>query len=129
MGLNNFFKNFWGNSIKTNISMGTIRINNNSYVGNSITITNGKVIIDGKDVTPESKNITISVEGNVDNLNVDACDKVTVSGNATKVKTMSGDVEIHGYVTGDVKTMSGDVDCGNIGGSVSTMSGDVKHKR
>lgn len=120
-----FFSNkFWGNTI-----MSTIRINNNSYVGNSITITNGKVIIDGKDVTPESKAITISVEGNIDNLNVDACDKVTVSGNATKVKTMSGDVEIHGDVSGDVKTMSGDVDCGNIGGSVSTMSGDVKHKR
>ncbi len=35
--------------------MAKMIINNNGYVGQSVTITNGKVIIDGKDVTPESK--------------------------------------------------------------------------
>ena len=41
---------------------------------------------------------------------------------------MSGDVEIHGDVNGDVKTMSGDVDCGNVAGDVSSMSGDIKRR-
>jgi DNA polymerase/3'-5' exonuclease PolX len=118
----NFFKRI------KKIRMSTMRINNNSYIGNSITITNGKVIIDGKDVTPDSKTITISVEGNIDNLTVDACDKVTVTGDVNKVKTMSGDVDIKGNVTDSVSTMSGDVDCGNIGGSIKTMSGDIKHR-
>ena len=44
------------------------------------------------------------------------------------IKTMSGDVEIHGDVNGDVKTMSGDVDCGNVAGDVSSMSGDIKRR-
>jgi hypothetical protein len=119
----------WIRNLFRNSNMSTIRINNNSYVGNSVTITNGKIIVNGKDVTPDSKTITINVEGNIDSLTVDACEKVTITGNANKVKTMSGDVDIKGDVTDSVSTMSGDVDCGNIGGSISTMSGDIKHKR
>jgi hypothetical protein len=108
--------------------MSIIRINNNGYVGNSIVITNGKVIVDGKDVTPDSKEINISVEGDVAELRVDACSRVSGAGNAGNVKTQSGDVKVAGDVTGNVQSMSGDVDCGSIGGSVSTMSGDVKHR-
>jgi len=109
--------------------MNTIRINNNTYSGNSITITNGKVIINGKDVTPDSKEINISIEGNVDQLKVDYCNSVSVVGDVNSLQTQSGDVDVSGEVKGSVATMSGDVDCGNILGSVSTMSGDIKHKR
>ena len=109
--------------------MSTISINGNTYSGNSIVVTNGKVIINGKDVTPESKEINITVEGNIDELKVDACNKVSVNGNVSNLKTQSGDVDVTGDVTGSVQTMSGDVDCGTVGGSISTMSGDVKHRR
>jgi hypothetical protein len=109
--------------------MSTISINGNTYSGNSIVVTKGKVIINGKDVTPESKEINITIEGNIDELKVDACNKVSVNGNVGNLKTQSGDVDITGDVTGGIQTMSGDVDCGSVGGSISTMSGDIKHRR
>lgn len=107
--------------------MGTIRINNNSYSGSSIVITNGKVTIDGKDVTPDSKEIIISVDGNIEQLKVDVCKTVSVKGHVKNIYTQSGDVEVSGNVEGDIRTMSGDVDCSTVAGSISTMSGDVKH--
>lgn len=106
-----------------------ININGNKYSGNNISISNGRVIIDGKDVTPDSKNITICVDGNISEMKVDACDSVVVNGNCGSVSTMSGDVEVDGDVTGSITTMSGDVDCGTVGGSISTMSGDIKHRK
>lgn len=109
--------------------MNTIIINGNTYSGNSIVVSNGKVIINGKDVTPDSKEIYIKVEGNIEELKVDSCNKVEIVGDVSNVKTQSGDVEISGNVGGSIQTMSGDVDCGNVGGSISTMSGDVKHRR
>jgi hypothetical protein len=109
--------------------MSTITINGNTYSGNSIVVTNGKVIVNGKDVTPDSKEINISVQGNIDELKVDVCSKVSVTGNTKNVSTKSGDIDIAGNVEGSIQTMSGDVDCGNVAGSISTMSGDIKHKR
>lgn len=109
--------------------MSTITINGNTYSGSSVVVTNGKVIVNGKDVTPDSKEINISVQGDVDELHVDICNKVSVTGNANSISTTSGDIDITGNVGGSVNTMSGDIDCGNVLGSVSTMSGNVKHKR
>lgn len=109
--------------------MNTISINGNTYSGSNIVVTNGKVIINGKDVTPDSKEINISVEGHIDELKIDACNKVSVVGSVKSLATQSGDVEVVGDVDGNIKTMSGDVDCGMVGGSISTMSGDVKHRR
>ena len=57
-------------------NMGTISINGVNYSGNNIIISNGKVVINGKDVTPDSKEINIKVEGNIDKLVVDSCIKL-----------------------------------------------------
>ena len=108
--------------------MSTIIINGNTYSGNSIVVTNGKVIINGKDVTPDGKELNISVEGSIEELKVDTCNKVSVTGSVKSISTKSGDIEVTGDVDGSVQTMSGDVDCGHVQGSVSTMSGDIKHK-
>jgi hypothetical protein len=104
-----------------------IVINGKKYTGNNISVTCGRVIIDGKDVSLDEndKVINIQVNGNVEKLSVDACEQVTVTGSAGTVSTLSGDVKC-GDVSGSVQTMSGDVKCGNIAGSVTTMSGDVK---
>lgn len=111
--------------------MGTVNVNGTIIQTNngSITISNGRVIVDGKDVTPDSKVITISVEGNIEKLRVDSCEKVQVTGQCGTVSTTSGDIEIEGDVSGSVSSVSGDVDCRNVGGSISTVSGDVKHKK
>jgi hypothetical protein len=108
--------------------MASVSINGMTLTGNSIKVVQGNVFIDGKPVeVKEAKSIVISVDGSVDQLNVDACDRVAISGSAGSVSTMSGDVKC-GNVSGSVTTMSGDVDCGSIGGNVSTMSGDISQK-
>ena len=107
--------------------MNKIIIGNQNYSGRNITIANGKVIIDGKDVTPEGKEINIKVEGNIEILKADCVSELTVTGNCGEVSTQSGDISIKGDVNGSVSSMSGDIDCGSIGGRVSTMSGDINH--
>lgn len=111
--------------------MNTIRINGVTITaGRSITVNNNRVFVDGKDVTPDAKDIRIEVVGSLEKLEADACNMIVVTGDVGNVATQSGDVEVGGSVRGSVATMSGDVDCGGtIGGSVSTMSGDVKHRR
>lgn len=90
--------------------------------------SNGKVFVDVKNVTPDSKEINIKVEGNIDELKVDVCSKIQIIGDVSNIKTQSGDVEVSGNVNGSIQTMSGDVECGTVGGSVSTMSGDIDHR-
>ncbi len=107
--------------------MSKITINGITYQGENITVKNGQVIIDGKKYSASANKINISVEGNVNELQVDSCEQVTVNGEIKgDVKTMSGDVVTTGPIAGSVSTMSGNVHCLNIGGAVSTMSGDIK---
>ena len=107
--------------------MNRVRINGIDMVGGrSITVANGRITIDGKDVTPEAKQITIQVVGDIHNLEVDSCERITASGSVGALRTTSGDVEC-GPVTGGVHTVSGDVTCeGSILGSVQTTSGDIR---
>ncbi len=100
-------------------------INGVTYEGNSISITNGRVFVDGKEVTPDGKTITIEVQGNIEFLKADACYMIAVTGECGKVETASGDVKC-GNVKSYVKTLSGDVECGDVGDDVETMSGDVE---
>ena len=108
--------------------MNTITINGKrmNFSGGNVSVINGKVIVDGKNVdVPDAPVFNIVVEGNVGEVSGDFA-TVTVAGDAGSVKTMSGDAKVDGNVNGSVSTMSGDVRVkGSIGGSVSTMSGDI----
>lgn len=107
--------------------MSTININGVKIQGDNISIRNGVITVDGKNVTPgNDKVINIAVEGNVGSLRVDACDTVKVSGNAGVLESGSGKVEVGGLVQGNVSAGSGDIKCGDVGGNVSTGSGDVE---
>lgn len=115
--------------------MNIVTINGKTYkVEGKVSIVNGTIFVNGKkfqnyeESEKDEKVINIAIEGDVEKIDVDACDSITVSGSVKNIKTMSGDVEIHGDVNGDVKTMSGDVDCGNVAGDVSSMSGDIKRR-
>lgn len=108
--------------------MGRVTLNGNVYTGRQIVVNNGKILVDGLDVTPDHKIINISVVGDIDKVSVDVCEKVDIEGAVGSVKTMSGDVNCQA-VSGSISTMSGDVDCDTVGGSISTMSGDVKHRK
>lgn len=109
--------------------MAEIQINNKVYSGNNIVISNGRVIIDGKDVTPDQKIIDIQVHGDLNSLKVDNCQTCKVVGDVHgDVSTMSGDIEIQGSAH-NAKSMSGDIDIGgSLNGNASTMSGDIKHR-
>jgi RecJ-like exonuclease len=102
--------------------MGSIRINGIDYSGDNISIRGNKVVVNGIDVTPDAKEISIVVEGNISEIKVDSCNEFRVVGDVGRIKTMSGDVDVEGNVTGDVETMSGDVSCLSVGGNVKTMS-------
>ena len=113
--------------------------------GRNITIERGQIIVDGKPIEDwndsNEKEINITIEGNVDCLQVQCAGTITVNGDTKSVKTGSGNVTVTGCVKGnintgsgdvrcgnveeDINTGSGDVHCGNVGGRVTTMSGDV----
>lgn len=101
-----------------------ISINGKRYQGDSIQIIRQRVTVNGVDVTPEAKHITVEVLGNVGNLQVDHCPMVKVTGSAGMLRTMSGDIHC-GDVHGGVVTVSGDVTCGSVTGDVGTVAGDV----
>ena len=105
--------------------MARITVNDSIFTGSSIVI-NKKIIIDGVDVTPEGKIINIKVEGDIDKLDVAACESIVITGNVRNIETVSGDIEVSGDVAGSIETTSGDVTCANIGGDVETLSGDVR---
>lgn len=103
-----------------------ISINGKSFFGSNISISGNKIIIDGKNVTPNEKVINIVVNGNIDNLEVDACDKLEIHGDVNKLRNGSGDVEC-GDIKGDVTSGSGNIICkGNVAGKLQTGSGDVE---
>lgn len=108
-----------------------ININGKSYQGNNLTIVNGKVFIDGVEQTPEdkAKEISITVDGNIDTLKVDSAIWVKINGHVNNASTISGDLHIAGDVRGAASSVSGDIECDDIGGSVSTISGDIKQRR
>ncbi len=92
--------------------------------GQSITIINGVVTVDGK-VVDNVAGKTINISGGCQNLVTDCVD-VVVHGDIGSVTTTSGDVKIDGSVGGDVKTISGDVRAkSTLSGAVSTISGDI----
>ena len=107
--------------------MSSVTINGKTYIGNNIIVSNGKIMIDEKNVTSDDKVINITVNGNIDSLKVDTCNKLELIGNVTNINTVSGDVDINGDVNGSIQTVSGDVKCKNVGGSINTLSGDINH--
>ena len=145
--MKSLFKQIFGEQkvVTKNITNSKVTINGKTYAGRNVTIINNKVYVDGQDTTPDSKEISIRVEGDLENLKVDCCNKIEISGSVKGgasttsgditcgnvsggIKTTSGDVECND-ITGDVQTVSGDVDAQKINGKVSTLSGDIKYRK
>jgi DUF4097 and DUF4098 domain-containing protein YvlB len=106
--------------------MATISINGTSFSisGVSVHVVNGKVYADGKRIGEEDKNVDIKIEGYVHNLKVDVCNKFALTGNADKIETVSGDVQVNGDVH-SISTISGDVYCGDVSGNAKSTSGAI----
>ena len=97
--------------------MNKITINGQTYTSLSgdVNIINGRVIIDGKDVTAaQGPELKIKVEGSIQNLKVDR--------GSVECGDVGGDVDAGGSVScgnvsGEVDA-GGSVNCGNVGKSV-----------
>ena len=101
--------------------------------GGTVTITDGKVTVNGKTVeglegSDDEKVINITIEGDVDRLEVDYCKSIKVTGNAKRVHTSYGDIEIGGDVSGDVHTNMGGITCGNVEGDCHTNMGSINRR-
>lgn len=94
-----------------------------------VTKKNGRsiVIVDGKDVTPQTddKVITIIINGNPDSVNVDVCESLTINGTTNHVESQTGSINIKGDVNGNVESGTGDIKCGNVSGNVESSTGDI----
>ena len=87
-------------------------IKNSSIEGNSISIINNKIFVDGKEIETEEKVINIIVEGNLDKLEVDCC-------NSIKVNRVTKDVK------GNVNNINGNIIAKAINGNCKTTNGDI----
>lgn len=105
--------------------MANIIVNQSSYAGRNIIINGNKVIIDGIDVTPDAKEVIITVNGDIDSLKVDYCKDIVITGNVNDIKSGSGDIQC-GDIKNNASTGSGDIEANKIEGNIQTGSGDVK---
>lgn len=104
----------------------TIVVNGQQFSGRSVNVVNGKVIVDGKQVdVPDSKEIHITVEGDLGNLQLDS-GSVTVTGHAGDVTVGQGSVHVGMDVKGKIKVDQGKVDCQDVFANVSVDMGNVK---
>ena len=126
--------------------MATMIINNVNYSGKNIIATKGKIFIDGQEIDTVNQKIDITIQGDVENIDIDFCTSINITGNVTSLKSTSGDIhvtgnimksvhstsgniEIEGNVDGDAQSTSGDIKCNNISGAVKTVSGNIKYKK
>lgn len=111
------------------------------HVNGTLSMTNGQWYVNGKPVNladlakeqsdqdTKSPNITIELHDcQIDHLDVDYCNTITINGDVKRVKTNSGDIRISGNVDGDVHTNMGDIDCGDIHGDCHTNMGNIRRK-
>lgn len=106
---------------------------NGKYItinSNNVSIINGQVFVDGKPVNEfdsdkEEKVVNITINGNVERLEVDVCETIKITGDCKRVHTHNGSIEIGGNVSGDVHTNMGSITCGDVSGDVHTNMGSI----
>ena len=120
----------------SNVSIGgKITMNGKTYTGRNMTMSNGKMFVDGvevdinsgKTVKPEDIiHVTIVITGNVDELKGNF-NEATVNGNVGSLSSNGGNVTVNETVNGHVESSGGDVTVkGSVGGNVNSTGGDVK---
>lgn len=109
---------------------GTVSINGKTYVGNTISVQNGVVMVDGKRASDApggtSFIFNVTITGAVEHMEL-TNGEVTVHGDVGRVKTVNGDVNVEQSVTGNVASVNGDIKIGGeLNGDASTVHGDIK---
>lgn len=103
-------------SAKYSSSTITTQVMRVSNHGTSTVITSGTRI-----------GINIEVNGNVETINVDTCDAITVNNGAVNtINAKYGSIRC-GDVLGDIDAKYGSIKCGNVSGSIDAKYGSIKH--
>ena len=109
-----------------------VTINGKNYKGKNVSIINNKVYIDGKEATIEdndSKEIKISIEGDIHTLDVDYCEEINISGSCAFATSKNGNFIINGEVRGNVESKNGNIICKGVLGDVNTKNGNIIQNR
>lgn len=95
----------------------------------SMVIKGGKIYINGSEqvIPSDHQEITINIQGDVERLEVEQCEKIHIHGNAGRVKVNCGSVDVTGDIKGDANVNCGNIHCQSIEGDASTTMGDI-HK-
>ncbi|WP_339033034.1 hypothetical protein [Fusobacterium animalis] len=101
-------------------------IKNSSIEGNSISVINNKIFVDGKEIEiEEEREINIIVEGNLDKLEVDCCNSIKINGVTKDVEVTNGNMTISGDVKGNINNVNGNIIAKIINGNCKTTNGDI----
>lgn len=83
--------------------------------GETLSMIGNKWYLNGKEVNindycqnSENNHITINIEGSLDRLEIDSCDRIIVHGDCKRIRTNCGDIECRN-VEGDVRTNMGSI--------------------
>ena len=127
-----------GNSSRTKSGMvfgeaRTVAVNGREFTGRKIERVDGRILIDGRDVTDEvatpASELLIVVQGDVSKLEIHGSQQVTINGNAGSVTATTGSITVTGNVTGSVESATGSITCGKVGGNVNAVMGCVYPSR
>lgn len=111
---------------KSKVSKSSITVNGETFEGNSVSVVNGEVIVDGKKVVfPDRKEVIISISGDLGNLQADRC-RLEVGGSVGNVSVGQGTVVVDGDVKGEVNLNQGDLKCTDVFADVKVDMGNVK---
>ena len=108
--------------------MAKIIIGNNVFTGCNIHEIENQLIIDGKTVElGKTSKMDITIDGDIDIIDLTCCDKIVINGNVENFRMTSGNVEINGDVCGSVQLTGGEITCKTIKGNASVVRGSIKH--
>ena len=114
---------------RTIVVNGKANVGTTIISGGTVTIDGGKITVDGKPLSEldveDEKVINITIQGDIERLEVDYCQKIEVTGNVKRIKANNGDVSIGGDVQGDVHANMGTITCGNVEGDCHANMGNI----
>lgn len=100
----------------------------------NMTINNGKIIVDGMPIEKwNNRNeilvVNITINGDIESLEADSCDTISINGNANNVISKNGDVSVSGNIEGNAESKNGNITANTIQGNAETKNGNIYRTR